>query len=79
MCGALSGFVNISTLVLISIDRCSAIKDPFQVLVPQKKKNICKLYILYDLILYEAEFYDTKRLLADRMVLWNFMVNLSTF
>jgi hypothetical protein len=41
--GSLSGFVNISTLVLISIDRCLAIKNPFQVLNPQRKRIFSKL------------------------------------
>ena len=37
-CGALSGYVNISTLVLISIDRCSVIMKPFEVFNYQKSK-----------------------------------------
>jgi hypothetical protein len=39
--GTVSGFMNISTLVLISIDRFLVIKHPFNVLSYQKLKMIC--------------------------------------
>jgi hypothetical protein len=47
MCGSLSGFVNIATLTLISIERLIVIKKPFDVLKINIPQIICKLHYLY--------------------------------
>ena len=44
-CGAISGYVNIMTLVFISIERCLVIMKPLFAAKHTKFRNICKLYI----------------------------------
>jgi 7 transmembrane receptor (rhodopsin family) len=55
--GALSGFVSISTMVLISIERVLAIRKPFKVLSSNKSSSICMYTPLCFLRISKLVFY----------------------